>query len=117
MQLAACCVTIRQLSMLQASDLRLWNHTDKLEVHLTPVPILAMASMLQRQHLQMRGLPPSMVQRYRNVALPLIAAGITELQGNCHCKRHTCAVSNGLEVSASIWQLTSPALSRELSQP
>jgi hypothetical protein len=81
---------IRQLSMLQESDLRLWKHTDKLEVHLTPVPILAMASMLQRQHLQMRGLPPSMVQRYHNVALPLVAAGITELKGLSVQTAHMC---------------------------
>jgi hypothetical protein len=38
---------IRQLSMLQDSDLKLWHHTDQQDVSLIPAPILALASALQ----------------------------------------------------------------------
>ncbi len=65
--------------MLQDSDLKLWHHTDQQDVSLIPAPILNLASALRRKQLEMQGVPPSMA-RLRNVALPLMAAGITQLK-------------------------------------
>jgi ribonuclease HI len=78
--MAGSMLRIRQLSMLQDSDLKLWKHTARSEVHLMPVPIMTIVSTLHRQHLQMQGLPDHMTKRFQNVALPLMAAGITELR-------------------------------------
>jgi ribonuclease HI len=79
-QTANSMLRIRQLSMLQDSDLKLWNHAEQMDLSLIPAPILTLASALHRQQLTMQGVPASLAYRFQNVALPLMAAGINELK-------------------------------------